>query len=229
MANITSYSPIDGTILGQVHETPINDIAQICVNAHKAQLIWRTLPAPRRGEFIRLWGQVLRRRKTEIANMATLEAGKIASEALGEVQEMIDMADFATGLSRQLHGLVISSERAEHHLLERYKPLGVVAIISAFNFPVAVFAWNAALALICGNAIIWKPSEKTPLCAKIVMDTLFEAARDFGNDAPEFLFQLIQGGANQGKQLVLDPKIRLVSATGSTLMGQKVAASAPRV
>lgn len=225
MDKIISHSPIDGSILGEVTSTPISEIDIICQNAAIAQKAWRQIPAPRRGEFVRIWGEILRAKKHEIASMVTLEAGKITSESLGEVQEMIDMADFATGLSRQLHGLVIASERPKHHLLERYKPLGVVLIISAFNFPVAVFAWNAALALICGNSIIWKPSEKTPLCAKIVHESLLEAAEKFGPEAPLNLFQLVQGGADIGGALVENENIALVSATGSSRMGQLVAQS----
>ena len=223
MATIISHSPIDGAVLGEVAVTPIGAIDEICQKAAIAQRQWRKIPAPRRGEFVRIWGEILRARKAEIAKIVTLEAGKITSESLGEVQEMIDMADFATGLSRQLYGLTIASERPQHHLLERYKPLGVVLIISAFNFPVAVFAWNAALALICGNSIIWKPSEKTPLCAKIVHESLVKAAQIFGPDAPENLFQLTQGGADIGEALANSSDIALVSATGSTRMGKKIA------
>lgn len=223
MNTITSKSPIDGAILGQIEATPVGAIGAICENAHVAHLSWRKVPAPRRGELVRIWGEVLRARKHEIADMVTLEAGKIISEALGEVQEMIDICDFAVGLSRQLHGLTIQSERPEHHLLERWKPLGVVGIISAFNFPVAVYAWNATLALICGNSIIWKPSEKTPLCAKIVQESLEEAAAKFGSDAPAHLFATIQGMADVGAAMVAHEKVRLVSATGSTRMGKQVA------
>lgn len=223
MGKITSYSPIDGARLGEIVAAEHSQIDEICAKAANAQKIWRDIPAPRRGEFVRIWGEILRAKKDEIAKMVTLEAGKIVVESLGEVQEMIDMADFATGLSRQLHGLTIASERPMHHLIERYKPIGVVLIISAFNFPVAVFAWNAALALICGNSIIWKPSEKTPLCAKIVHESLIEAANKFGTDAPDNLFQLVQGGREIGEALVENKDIALVSATGSSRMGQEIA------
>lgn len=143
---IFSKSPIDGAKIGEIAKSPIVEIGNICDAANKAFQEWREVPAPKRGEFVRLWGEVLRTQKHKIAEMVTLEAGKTVSEALGEVQEMIDMCDFACGLSRQIYGLTIASERPEHHLIERYKPLGVIGIISAFNFPVAVFAWNAALA-----------------------------------------------------------------------------------
>lgn len=220
---IISFSPIDNSEIGRVPMVPISNIDEICENAHNAFLKWREIPAPMRGEFIRIWGNVLREQKEIIAQMISLEAGKIKSEALGEVQEMIDMADFAIGLSRQLYGLTIATERKEHHLIERYKPLGVIAIISAFNFPVAVFAWNAALALICGNSIIWKPSEKTPLCAKIVFESLEMAANIYGENAPKYLFQCVQGTKEAGEALVKNKNIRLVSATGSTKMGKEVA------
>lgn len=222
MQSLISKSPIDGAVLGTIETTPINKIDEICSNAQNAYLKWRNIPAPRRGELVRLWGEILRARKQEIANIVTLEAGKIKSEALGEVQEMIDICDFAVGLSRQLHGLTIQSERAEHHLLERWKPLGVVGVISAFNFPVAVYAWNATLALIGGNSVIWKPSEKTPLCAKIVQETLDEALLKFG-DAPADLTQTIQGKIDIGVKLVANNFVRLVSATGSTRMGKEIA------
>ncbi|MBN8649540.1 MAG: aldehyde dehydrogenase family protein [Caulobacterales bacterium] len=220
---ILSISPIDGKEIGSVATMPISDIEVICAKANQAFIEWRKIPPPIRGEFIRIWGNILREKKLEIANLITLEAGKTISESLGEVQEMIDMADFATGLSRQLYGLTIASERSEHHLIERYKPIGPVLIISAFNFPVAVFAWNAALAIICGNSIIWKPSEKTPLCAKIIMDTLEMAARAFSQTIPKGLFQIVFGDKEHGAALIANKYIRLVSATGSTRMGKEVA------
>jgi aldehyde dehydrogenase (NAD+) len=220
--DLTSFSPIDGGALGAVARTVPSKVKAICMRAHAAFLAWRQVPAPRRGELVRLWGEVLRERKNALGRLVTLEAGKIVSEGLGEVQEMIDICDFAVGLSRQLYGLTIASERPQHHRIERWRPLGPTLIISAFNFPVAVFAWNAALALICGNSIVWKPSQKTPLSAAAAIEALAEAARRFG-DAPEGLFQLAQGEAEIGAALVARPEIALVSATGSTRMGRAVA------
>lgn len=219
---IASYSPIDNSFIGELPTTSNVKINKICTKAQTAFLEWREVPAPKRGEFVRIWGEILRAEKQKIADMVTLEAGKTISEALGEVQEMIDMCDFACGLSRQIYGLTIASERPEHHLIERYKPLGVVGIISAFNFPVAVFAWNAALALICGNAIVWKPSEKTVFCAKLVMESLEAAAIQFGG-VPDGLFACIYGDKVQGEELVSNPNVHLISATGSTRMGREVA------
>ncbi len=219
---IVSKSPIDGSMIGEVPETSPSEINYICELAQNAFLEWREIPAPKRGEFVRIWGEVLRDQKQKIAEMVTLEAGKTRSEALGEVQEMIDMCDFACGLSRQIYGLTIASERPEHHLIERYKPLGVVGIISAFNFPVAVFAWNAALALICGNSIVWKPSEKTAICAKLVLESLETAAFMFGG-VPMGLFSCLFGAKSQGEILASHPNLRLISATGSTRMGREVA------
>jgi aldehyde dehydrogenase (NAD+) len=174
---------------------------------------------------VRLLGEELREAKPDLARMITLEAGKIMAESLGEVQEMIDICDFAVGLSRQLHGLTIASERPEHRMMEQWHPLGPVLVISAFNFPVAVWAWNAALALVCGNPVIWKPSEKTPLCAEMVMALVNRALEKFGR-APDGLVQLVQGERDVGEALVDDPRIALVSATGSTAMGRAVG---PRV
>lgn len=222
---IVSSSPIDGSVIGQVESSTVEEVSKACQAAQGAFLKWRAVPAPRRGELVRLWGQVLRERKDELGALVTLEAGKTISEGLGEVQEMIDMADFAVGLSRQLAGLTLASERPGHHLMERWKPLGPVAIITAFNFPVAVFAWNAALALVCGNPVIWKPSEKTPLTAVAVLESLAAAMDQFGEDAPDDLAQVLQGKADVGQALVEDPHVRLVSATGSTRMGKAVAAA----
>jgi aldehyde dehydrogenase (NAD+) len=183
------------------------------------------VPAPRRGELVRLLGEGLRAAKEPLARLVTLEAGKIIQESLGEVQEMIDICDFAVGLSRQLYGLTIASERPSHRMIEQWHPLGPVLVISAFNFPVAVWAWNAALALVCGDSVIWKPSEKTPLCAEAVMVLVGRALEKFG-DAPDGLVQLVQGERDVGEALVDDPRIALVSATGSTAMGRTVG---PRV
>jgi len=201
------------------------DPAAAVTRAAQAFMEWRTVPAPRRGELVRLLGEELRAAKEPLARLVTLESGKILQEGLGEVQEMIDICDFAVGLSRQLYGLTIASERLSHRMMEQWHPLGPVLVISAFNFPVAVWAWNAALALVCGDPVIWKPSEKTPLCAEAVMAIVRRAIERFGA-APEGLVQLVQGERDIGEALVDDPRIALVSATGSTAMGRAVG---PRV
>jgi aldehyde dehydrogenase (NAD+) len=172
---LPSYSPIDGTLLAHAHATQPEDITRIAECSHAAFLRWRTVPAPQRGELVRLLGEVLRANKQALGELVTLEVGKVSSEGLGEVQEMIDICDFAVGLSRQLHGLTIASERPGHRMMETWQPLGVVGIITAFNFPVAVWAWNAALALVCGDTLVWKPSEKAPLCA-LAVQALFGQA-----------------------------------------------------
>src|SRR5688572_21639466 len=164
-ASVTVRSPIDGAQIGTVPAAQPSDVPRIAAQADAAFRAWRDVPAPRRGELIRLFGEVLRERKDDLGLLITRESGKILAEAAGEVQEMIDIADFAVGLSRQLYGLTIASERPGHRLMEQWHPLGPVAVITAFNFPVAVWAWNAMLALVCGDPVIWKPSEKTPLCA----------------------------------------------------------------
>jgi aldehyde dehydrogenase (NAD+) len=219
---LVSNSPIDGKPIGRV---TIGDPDHAAARAAQAFVKWRDVPAPRRGELVRLLGEQLREAKPVLAKMITLEAGKIIAESLGEVQEMIDICDFAVGLSRQLHGLTIASERPEHRMMEQWHPLGPVLVISAFNFPVAVWAWNAALALVCGNPVIWKPSEKTPLCAELVMELARRAMAKFG-DAPDGLVQVVQGDSSVGESLVDDKRIALVSATGSTAMGRTVG---PRV
>jgi aldehyde dehydrogenase (NAD+) len=222
---LDSRSPIDGAVIGSVAEASGADVASACEHAHQAFLHWRTVPAPRRGELVRLLGEELRAAKEPLARLVTLEAGKIVQEGLGEVQEMIDICDYAVGLSRQLYGLTIVSERPDHRMMEQWHPLGVVGVISAFNFPVAVWAWNAALALVCGNPVIWKPSEKTPLTAAAVMALVGKALDRFG-DAPTGLVQCLQGGRAVGEALVDDRRVALVSATGSTAMGRDVG---PRV
>jgi len=219
---LTSYSPIDGKPLGRV---TAGDPDMACARAVEAFRKWRSVPAPRRGEFVRILGEWLREAKPVLAKMITLETGKIIQESLGEVQEMIDICDFAVGLSRQLYGLTIASERPDHRMIEQWHPLGPVVVISAFNFPVAVWAWNAALALVCGNPVIWKPSEKAPLCAELVMALVRRVIDRFG-DAPEGLVQLVQGERDVGEALADDPRVKLVSATGSTAMGREVG---PRV
>ena len=220
-----SRSPIDGQIIGSVTAATAADVEAVCAQAHDAFRQWRLVPAPRRGELVRLLSEELRAARDDLARLVTLEAGKIVSEGLGEVQEMIDICDFAVGLSRQLYGLTIASERPSHRMIEQWHPLGVVGVITAFNFPVAVWAWNAALALVCGDPVIWKPSEKTPLCAEAVMALAGRALARFG-DAPAGLLQVVQGGREVGEALVDDPRVALLSATGSTAMGRAVG---PRV
>ena len=223
---LRARSPIDGSSTGAVHQATPAQVQSAIAHAHTAFLAWRSVPAPRRGELVRLFGDELRRHKATLAALVTLEAGKVTSEGEGEVQEMIDICDFAVGLSRQLHGLTIASERPGHRMMEQWHPLGVVGVISAFNFPVAVWAWNAALALVCGNAVVWKPSEKTPLTALASHALLDRALARFGADAPAHLSQVLNGGAPVGEVLVDDVRVALVSATGSTRMGRAVG---PRV
>ncbi|MET0350417.1 MAG: aldehyde dehydrogenase family protein [Rhizobacter sp.] len=220
------HSPIDGAHLAALRPASPDDMRAAIATAHQAFLAWRDVPAPRRGELVRLLGDELRRHKTELGRLVSIETGKILSEGEGEVQEMIDICDFATGLSRQLHGLTIASERPGHRMMEQWHPLGVIGVISAFNFPVAVWAWNAALALVCGDPVVWKPSEKTPLTALATQALLDRAIERFGDDAPEGLSQVLVGGAALGEVLADDPRVALVSATGSTRMGRLVA---PRV
>jgi aldehyde dehydrogenase (NAD+) len=215
-------SPITGEIIGHLRDDSAEDAARAIEQAHQAFLQWRTVPAPRRGELVRLLGTELRAAKERLGRLVTLEAGKIVSEGLGEVQEMIDICDFAVGLSRQLYGKTIASERPDHTMLETWHPLGVTGIISSFNFPVAVWSWNAALALVCGNAVVWKPSEKTPLTALAVEALLALAMAKFG-DVPESLSSVLIGDAKIGAALVVNPLVPLVSATGSTAMGRAVA------
>jgi aldehyde dehydrogenase (NAD+) len=218
MSTLTSFSPIDGTPVATVTVATPELVASQLELAQKAFLLWREVPAPRRGELIRLFGEELRAAKQELAALVTREAGKIVSEGLGEVQEMIDICDFAVGLSRQLHGLTIVSERPQHRMMETWHPMGTCGVISAFNFPVAVWAWNAALALVCGNPVIWKPSEKTPGCAEATMKIFDRALRRFGG-APAGLVQCVHGGAEVGEGLVDSPLVPVLSATGSTRMG----------
>lgn len=215
-------SPIDGSNIASLTPNTPAAVSEAIDAAHRAFLAWRVVPAPRRGELVRLLGQQLRARKEELAELVTIECGKPISEGRGEVQEMIDICDFAVGLSRQLHGLTIASERPGHRMSETWHPLGVVGVISAFNFPVAVWAWNAALALVCGDAVIWKPSEKTPLTALAVQSVLEQAIREFGEDAPTGLSSVLLGARDVGEALVDHPKVALVSATGSTAMGRSV-------
>ena len=227
--DLVARSPIDGSVTARLRSDDPAAVDAAIGRAHAAFLQWRTTPAPRRGELVRLFGEELRAHKDALAAIVTLEAGKIVPEARGEVQEMIDICDFACGLSRQLYGLTIASERPGHRMSETWHPLGVVGVISAFNFPVAVWAWNLALAVVCGDAVVWKPSEKTPLTA-LACQALFRRAcarfASSGSAAPEGLSEIVIGGAKVGERLVEDPRVPLVSATGSTRMGRAVG---PRV
>ncbi|MCE4557211.1 aldehyde dehydrogenase family protein [Pelomonas cellulosilytica] len=227
--DLTVRSPIDGGLLAQLPAAGAADMQSAIGRAQAAFLAWRVVPAPKRGELVRLFGEELRAHKAQLAQLVSIEAGKVTSEGLGEVQEMIDICEFAVGLSRQLHGLTIASERPGHRMMEQWLPLGVVGIISAFNFPVAVWAWNSALALVAGDACVWKPSEKTPLTA-LATQALFERAvkayRAAGHAAPDGLSELVIGRADVGEALVDDTRVALVSATGSTRMGRAVG---PRV
>lgn len=218
-------SPITGELIAAVKEDTAAVAKAAIDKAHDAFKAWRLVPAPKRGELMRLLGEELRTHKQALGRLVSLEVGKITSEGLGEVQEMIDICDFAVGLSRQLYGLTIATERSEHRMMETWHPLGVTGIISAFNFPVAVWSWNAALAFVCGNSCVWKPSEKTPLTA-LATHALFDKAlarfKAEGGTAPEGLSALIIGGREIGELLVDHPKVPLVSATGSTAMGRAV-------
>jgi aldehyde dehydrogenase (NAD+) len=219
------HSPIDGALIASVPQTDVADMADVIARSQAAFRAWRSVPAPRRGELVRLLGEELRAAKADLGALVTLEAGKITSEGLGEVQEMIDICDFAVGLSRQLYGLTIASERPGHRMMETWHPMGPCAVITAFNFPVAVWAWNAALALVCGDPVIWKPSEKTPLTALATQKIMDRALARFG-DAPDGLCQLVIGGPAVGEALVVSRDVAIVSATGSTRMGRIVG---PRV
>ncbi len=219
---LTAHSPITGEAIGRVEISAAGAAKDAIGLANRAFRSWREVPAPRRGELVRLFGEELRAAKLQLARLVTLEAGKIASEGLGEVQEMIDICDFAVGLSRQLHGLTIATERPGHRMMETWHPLGVVGVITSFNFPVAVWAWNAALALVCGDALVWKPSEKTPLTALATQALLMRAAARFGS-VPTGLSTVLLGASDIGAQLVDDERVRLISATGSTEMGRAVA------
>ncbi|HPI09555.1 MAG TPA: aldehyde dehydrogenase family protein [Catalimonadaceae bacterium] len=214
-------SPIDGSPIGQVKGASKADFDSVLQTADAAYKVWSAIPAPRRGEIIRQYGEVLRQYKLPLGQLVSIEMGKIVQEGLGEVQEMIDICDFAVGLSRQLYGLSMHSERKEHRMMEQWHPLGTVGIISAFNFPVAVWAWNAALAAVCGNVCVWKPSEKTPFTAIACQRLLEKVLKD--NQLPEGVFSLVIGDATIGQAMASDPRVALVSATGSTRMGKAVA------
>ena len=219
--DMASFSPVTGEQIASLKTVSAAEAAAKIDKAHEAFKAWRLVPAPKRGELIRLLGEELRTFKADLGRLVSIEAGKITSEGLGEVQEMIDICDFAVGLSRQLYGLTIATERPGHRMMETWHPLGVVGVISAFNFPVAVWSWNTALALVCGNSVVWKPSEKTPLTA-LASQAIFERALARFGDAPEGLSQVLIGDRTVGEVLVDNPKVPLVSATGSTRMGRDV-------
>jgi aldehyde dehydrogenase (NAD+) len=222
--DIVARSPIDGAMLATIRSATPDDVSSVISAAQEAFVGWRVVPAPVRGELVRRFGMTLREHKQALAELVTLEAGKIIQEALGEVQEMIDICDFAVGLSRQLYGLTIASERKSHRMMEQWHPLGPVGVISAFNFPVAVWAWNAAIALVCGDPVVWKPSEKTPLTAiasHALLIRTIEQSRDL--PIPEGLCSYVIGdGATVGEPLAQDERLPLVSATGSVRMGRRV-------
>jgi aldehyde dehydrogenase (NAD+) len=217
---LSSFSPVNDLLLGTVQGASVQDYEHILDKAEHAFLSFRAAPAPKRGDLVRQLGNKLREKKSYLGQLVSWEMGKSLQEGLGEVQEMIDICDFAVGLSRQLYGLTMTSERPSHRLYEQYHPLGVVGIISAFNFPVAVWSWNVALAWVCGNVCIWKPSEKTPLCSIACQQIISEVLKE--NSMPEGISCIINGGAEVGKWIAEDHRIALVSATGSTRMGKDV-------
>ncbi len=219
---ILSRTPIDGTVIGYVTVRPREECPDAVAAAQRAFEQWRTVPAPKRGELIRHFGEVLREHKHELGTLISRETGKILPEGLGEVQEMIDICEFAVGLSRQLYGLTIASERPGHVMLEQWHPLGPILVISAFNFPAAVWAWNAALAVVCGNPVIWKPSELAPLTAETCQHLFALAKKRFQGTVPSNLSQVVQGGREHAAALTADSRVRLVSATGSCDMGRAI-------
>jgi aldehyde dehydrogenase (NAD+) len=220
---IDSFSPVDGKKIGSVIAADKNSYEAVIKKAEEAFLTWRLMPAPKRGEIVRQIGDALRIYKEPLGKLVSYEMGKSLQEGYGEVQEMIDICDFAVGLSRQLHGLTMHSERPGHRMYEQYHPLGIVSIISAFNFPVAVWSWNTMLAWVCGNVCIWKPSEKTPLCGIACQQIIAEVFEK--NNVPEGVSGLIIGGREVGEWMSADTRIPLVSATGSTRMGKAVGAT----
>jgi aldehyde dehydrogenase (NAD+) len=220
--DIDIHTPVDGSVIASIKTTTPDQQEEMILKARKAFLKWRDVPAPERGEVVRTFGNILRENKEDLAELVTIECGKIVEEARGEVQEMIDVCDFAVGLSRQLYGLTIQSERPQHVMAENWLPLGVVGIISTFNFPVAVWAWNAALAWVCGDTVIWKPSEKTPLTALASHHLFLNALKACGKDW-EGISNVVIGEKDSGKALVSDRRIALISATGSVPMGKAVA------
>lgn len=220
---LESYSPVDGKLIGKVKCSTAEDYERVMTSATEAFKNWRTVPAPKRGEYVRQFGDKLREHKEALGKLVSYEMGKSYQEGLGEVQEMIDICDFAVGLSRQLHGLTMHSERPGHRMYEQYHPLGVVGIISAFNFPVAVWCWNTALAWICGDVCVWKGSEKTPLCSVACQNLFAEVAKE--NNLPEGVSCIVTGGYKVGEMITTDKRVPLVSATGSSRMGRVVGAT----
>lgn len=218
---ITSYSPVDGSVIGTVSQTNRKEYEHVISTAQQAFEVWRSTPAPQRGEIVRQIGLALREHKEDLGKLVSWEMGKIYQEGLGEVQEMIDICDFAVGLSRQLYGFTMHSERPQHRMYDQYHPLGVVGVISAFNFPVAVWSWNAMIAAVCGNVVVWKPSEKTPLTALACQNIVAEVLKK--NHLPEGIFCSISGARDVGEWLTSDKRIPLISATGSIKMGKEVA------
>jgi len=222
-AEISSYSPVDGKLIGTIKSAVKDDYEAVVKKAQSAFAVWRTWPAPKRGDVVRQIGEALRKYKEPLGKLVSYEMGKSLQEGYGEVQEMIDICDFAVGLSRQLHGFTMHSERPGHRMYEQYHPLGIVGIISAFNFPVAVWSWNTMLAWICGDVCIWKPSEKTPLCGVACQHIVAEVFEK--NGVPEGVNNLVTGGREVGEWMSTDTRIPLVSATGSTRMGKAVGAA----
>ena len=220
-ASVHIKSPIDGSTIGETSLCSAAEYASVIEKAKEAFPIWAAMPAPKRGEIIRQYGDVLRQYKEPLGKLVSIEMGKLLQEGMGEVQEMIDICDFAVGLSRQLYGLSMHSERTEHRMMEQWHPLGIVGIISAFNFPVAVWAWNSALAAVCGNVCVWKPSEKTPFTAIACQHLLEKVLKE--NNLPEGIFSLVIGDSSVGQAMAADPNVALISATGSTRMGKAVA------
>src|SRR5690554_7094291 len=215
---ISSYTPVDGSLIAKVATTTKEDYEKVMETATEAFKTWRMMPAPQRGEVVRQFGDELRRLKEPLGKLVSYEMGKSYQEGYGEVQEMIDICDFAVGLSRQLHGFTMHSERYKHRMYEQYHPLGVVGIITAFNFPVAVWAWNSALAWVCGDVCVWKPSEKVPLCSIACQNIFAEVLEE--NDLPEGLSCIINGDYKVGEYMTSDKRVSLVSATGSIRMGK---------
>lgn len=217
---IDSYSPVDGAFIGSVSTTTAAEYENVIATAEAAFKVWREIPAPKRGEIVRQYGEQLRQYKDPLGRLVSYEMGKSLQEGFGEVQEMIDICDFAVGLSRQLYGLTMHSERPYHRMYEQWHPLGIVGVISAFNFPVAVWSWNAMLALVCGDVCVWKPSEKVPLCSIACQNILHKVLRD--NNVPEGVSCIINGDYKVGEMLTSDTRVPLISATGSTRMGKIV-------
>ncbi|MDH0674688.1 aldehyde dehydrogenase family protein [Empedobacter sp. GD03861] len=217
---LSSYSPVDGKLIGKVKSSTKDDYEEVIKEAQVAFKEWRMVPAPKRGEIVRQFGDKLREKKVSLGKLVSYEMGKSYQEGLGEVQEMIDICDFAVGLSRQLYGSTIHSERPLHRMYDQYHPLGVVGVISAFNFPVAVWSWNTCLAMVCGDVVVWKPSEKTPLCAVACQHILAEVLK--ANNISEGVSSLVMGDKTIGELIAQDSRVALVSATGSTRMGIEV-------